>query len=114
MTTTTAIKYANPICYSDVRVHEIVRVISDTCVEVRRLKATLDNWQPEFIPGGFAAHCINNRSQRYVYTSDETEEIFRIRKSRSKSVRKGGKWFDAGGHYYKIEAEPYEFHDYNF
>ena len=29
--------------------------------------ATLDDWKPEFIPGGFAGHCVNNAEQRYAY-----------------------------------------------
>ena len=83
--TKTAIKYANQICYSNVRAHYIVRVISNTTMEVRRVRAERDNWEPR--------------------------PIVRIRKSRA--LRTMGQWFDAAGYRYEISDEPREYYDYN-
>jgi len=40
-------------------------------ITLQRDKATLDpDFKPEFIPGGFSAHCINNSDQSYSYERD--------------------------------------------
>ena len=104
-------EYANHIGYTDVRAHEIVRVISDSCVEVRRLKATPIH-TPTFVAGGFAFHCTNIMDQQWSFDTDSSAERFRIRKSRARG--KAGEWFDVHGRRYMLEQKPREFYDYNF
>ena len=119
-------KYANEIGYSDIRPHEVVKVISDKTIEIRAMNAELDpNWKPEFVSGGFAGHCVNQSSQKWIITSDPEADVFRIRYSKRHSyvVRRGSNNFeptevrcfaDAGGNKYKLSDEPRNFYDYNF
>lgn len=97
--------YANQYGYSDVHPYEVVRVISDTTIEVRAMNAVRDpNWKPVFHAGGFSAHCSNQNEQRWVYESDTDAPVRRIRKSK-KGWAKGT---------FTISAEPVRFYDYNF
>ena len=102
--------YANHIGYSDVNPHEVVKVVSDKCLEIRAMNA--ERLNPEnklgFIAGGFMGHCSNQSAQEWAITSDKTASTFRIR------LRKDGKWFDKHGSRYKIEDAPRKFYDYNF
>jgi len=101
--------FANRLGYTDVEPFEVVRVISDRTVEVRRMAATLAaDWRPEMHAGGFSAHCVNNRDQRWTITSDETAPVLRIR------VRKDGDWYAATGERFRMADAPRKFHDYNF
>ena len=68
--------------------------------------AALDDWKPEFIPGGFASHCVNNTEQIYQYSPNPEGAVHRA------SRRKDG-WFRT------TNGEPVipgrrQFHDYNF
>lgn len=64
-------KFANKIGYSDIEPCEVVRVVSDKCLEIRRMKAERDPaWKPEILPGGFAGVCVNQSSQKWVIQSD--------------------------------------------
>lgn len=100
--------FANMHGYSDVEPYEIVRVISEKTIEIRRLNAKLSNgWKPEILPGGFAGHCTNQHSQTYDYGHDEAAPIIRAR------LRKDGKYHSAYGQH-RIAEAPRKFHDYNF
>jgi hypothetical protein len=114
MTTITTTQYANQICYTDVKAHEIVRVISETCIEIRRLRTERNNWTPDYIPGGFSAHCTNDRSQKWTFSSDPGAEVIRIRLSRAKDPSRNGRWFDRAGRKFRVEDMPYEYYDHNF
>lgn len=97
--------YANEYGYSDVHPYEVVRIISDKTIEVRRMKATRDpNWKPVFHAGGFSAHCSNQHEQRWIYESNTDAETIRIRKSK-KGWCKGR---------FKVNDKPVRFYDYNF
>lgn len=64
--------------WSDRHAATVIKVTAKT-VTVRRDKATLNpDFKPEFIPGGFAAHCTNQSEQSYTYEPDEKEryELF--------------------------------------
>lgn len=101
--------YANRHLWSDVAPYEVVRVVSPATVEVRPMTATLDpTWQPDMVPGGFAGHTRNNRSQRYTYESDPEAPTIRIRWSKAKR-----RWQHKGSRYVMSDA-PCKFHDYNF
>lgn len=100
-------KYANMHGYTDIEPFEIVKVISDKTIEVRAMSATLDNWKPEIIPGGFAGHCTNQNTQTYIYTSNEQAPVIRCRK------RKDGYFHSPYGRHV-LSDKPRKFHDYNF
>ena len=102
-------KFANMYGYSDVSPYEIVRQISDKTLEVRGMNAVLqESFKPEWIPGGFAGHCVNQSEQKYDYSSDETRQVIRIRKN------KRGEWKSAGGSKFYLADTPRKFYDYNF
>ena len=100
--------YANHIGYSDVNPYEVVRVVSDKTLEIRRMNAERDpSYKPEFIPGGFSGHCVNQLDQEWIISSDPTASVIRIRKG------KNG-WKDAHGVKYQLTDKPVKFYDYNF
>jgi hypothetical protein len=105
-------KYATLHLYSDAHAYEIIEEKSDTTIIVRQMKATI---KPEamaalrksFVAGGFMGH-TDNSLQEWDYEIDETQPLETIRK------HKDGKWYGYGGSRFTIEAQPREFHDYNF
>lgn len=104
----TALNYANRIGYSDVEPFEVVREVSAKIIEVRRMAAQLDpSWKPEMHAGGFAAHCSNQYSQKWIITSDEGAQVIRLH------MRKDGCFYYQGSKF-RREAAPRKFHDYNF
>lgn len=76
-------------------------------ITIQRDKATLDpNFKPEWIPGGFAGHCVNQDEQRYSYERDPNGEIITARWSEKR-----------GGFVYLdkiISLGRDEYYDYNF
>lgn len=101
--------YANHAAYSDVNPFEVVRKVSDKTLEIRSMKSVLDpDWKPEITPGGFAGHCSNSRSQKWIITSDSEGKVVRIR------LRKNGHWKNAGGSRFVLCDHPVKYHDYNF
>lgn len=93
--------------WSDRYAATIVKVTPKT-VTVRRDKATLaSNFKPEFIPGGFAAHCTNQHEQSYTYELDIYGEIWNFH------------WSDKYQRYGQpknatLSKGRHEFYDYNF
>lgn len=113
--TTTAIKaFCNNHGYSQVYAYEVVKVISEKTVEIRRMKATLDpTWKPEMSVGGFAAHCSNQSEQRWLFESDESAPVIRARKVKPSYSNGFRNWKSVyGGHV--MSDTPREFYDYNF
>jgi len=73
--------------YSDVDPCTVIKK-TPTTITVRYDKAELkDTWKPEFVLGGFIAHCTNNNQQQDAWNIEEdpdgTVEVFRFRKSRN-------------------------------
>jgi hypothetical protein len=102
-------QYANQIGYSDVTPYEVVRVVSEQTLEVREMSSQRDpSYKPEFIPGGFAGHCINQDDQQWVITSDPARRVVRIRRD------KRGNWKDKYGNRFSLDAKPVRYYDYNF
>jgi len=100
--------FANQIGYSDVTPYEVVRFVSDKTLEVRRMEAERDeSVKLEWAVGGFAGHCINQRDQKWIITSNESNPTVRIRLG-----KKG--WKDAHGQRYDLNDKPIMFYDYNF
>lgn len=106
-------KFANLHMFSDVRPYEVVRSISASTLEIREMTAVLDpDWKPEILPGGFAGHCVNQSSQRWIYKSDENAPVIRIRRVNPRNNR-GYEWKSVYG-VHKLADQPRRFHDYNF
>lgn len=64
------------ICrYSDIDPVTVIKK-TETTLTVRIDKGELDpTWKPEFVIGGFAAHCTNNDSQRWILEEDPNGEV---------------------------------------
>jgi hypothetical protein len=100
--------FANLHGYTDVIPYEVVRNISEKTLEVRKMNFQLsESWKPNFIPGGFCAHCTNQQDQEWIFSSNTENEIIRIRK------RKDGKWYSPFGRHV-LADQPRAFYDYNF
>lgn len=96
--------------YSDAYAYTVIdRNEKGTVLTLQRDKATLDpNFKPDFIPGGFAGHVTNNRSQVYSYERDPGGETVKVR------LRKDGRFYVAGSTRPVTIGKRYEFYDYNF
>lgn len=71
--------HAHVTMWSDVYPVTIIKKTATT-LTVRNDKAHLDpNWKPEFIIGGFSAHCTNNDNQQWIIEEDPDGciEVFR-------------------------------------
>lgn len=101
--------FANHIGYSDITPFQVIRTVSDKCLEIRAMSAELDKtWEGEWHAGGFAGHCANQGTQRWIITPDNNGRTVRIR------LNKSGQWKDAHGNRYKLDSEPVRFYDFNF
>ncbi len=95
------------VCYwSDRHAGTVIRKTART-ITIRQDKATLSpNWKPEFIPGGFAAHCVNQNEQEWLYEPDEDGRIY------------VAYWSEKKVGYYseglRVISGRHEFYDYNF
>ena len=107
-TTENTMKYANLISYSDVLPFEVVAQVSSKTMVIREMAHAEDGqFKPEFVPGGFAAHCINQSDQKHFYKSDFQAPLIRMR------LQKDGSWKSKMG-IHKLAGAPKYFHDYNF
>jgi hypothetical protein len=102
-------KYANHTIGTDILPFEVIREVNAKTLDIREMRAALDPaFKPEFSIGGFAGHCINSDQQRYLYDSDDTAPIVRIR------LHKTGSWRDKHGNRYYLSNEPKRYRDYNY
>ena len=100
--------YANHIGWTDVNPYEIVKVISDKTIEIRAMDATRDeSWEPEFVSGGYAGHCVNQSNQKWDIISDDDIPVIRAR------LRKDGYYHSVHGKHL-LGENPRKFYDYNF
>lgn len=82
--------------------------VTKTSVTVQRDKATLNlDFKPEWIPGGFAGHCINQYEQTYSYERDPNGKTYDFRWS-----NKYGQYGQPGN--LTLSKGRHEFYDYNF
>jgi hypothetical protein len=101
-------QYANHYGYSDVEPYEVVKVISDKTIEIRPMDAERDeSVKLQFHVGGFAAHCSNQRDQKWFITSNPENRVIRIRLG-----AKG--WKDKHGRKFGLSDKPVRFYDFNF
>ena len=102
--------YANLSGYTDVTPYEVIRKVSDICVEVRAMKTKQIRFPQDVRVGGFSAHTVDNRSgQDYEFSSNPEAEIFRIRWSKANRQWQKGKYMR-----FRMADKPYKFYDYNF
>jgi hypothetical protein len=100
--------YANQIGYTDITPYEVVRIVSEKCIEVRAMRYERDtSVKLDFKVGGFSAHCANQDNQKWIITSAPGNDIIKIR------ANKNG-WADKWGNRYKLADAPCRFYDYNF
>jgi hypothetical protein len=104
--TTKIRKFANLVLWSDVQPYEVVRVVSDKCVEIRAMETKQIVFPKEFHIGGFSAHCADNWNQDYEYSSNETAPTMKI--------RKGKKGWKSGSLKFQMSDAPVKHYDYNF
>jgi hypothetical protein len=100
-------KYANKYLHSDVEPYEVVRRVSEKCLEVREMTATLVNPAPMVAPGGFLGH-FDNSKQQWTIESNLEGETRKIR------LGKNGDWKDAFGNRYLLSDAPRKIYDWNF
>ncbi len=105
-------KYANHMAYTDINPYEVIRVISDQTLEIRRMKTEIDpDDKPQFVPGGFSAICTHSGS--HIISSDPNGEILRIRKSKKKRLAANDYWTYKGMKFL-LSDKPVHYYDYNF
>ncbi len=102
-------KYANLHGYTDIEPHEVIKVISDKTVEIRRMDAVRDKSVAlDISPGGFCGHVSNQHELKWDITSNVTNVVKKIR------LHKDGSWKDKHGNCYILSDMPVKFYDYNF
>lgn len=99
-------KYANLHLHTDVQPYEVVRVVSEKCVEVRPMETKQIEFPKEFHVGGFSAHCSDQHRQKYEYFSNENAPVMKIRKTK--------KGWRLGSMKFRMSNAPIKFYDYNF
>lgn len=97
---------------NDTYPYEVIEIKSDKKIVIRGMKATISpDFKPEFIAGGFCAHCTNNHDQKWDITSNPDGEIKTLTK------RKNGRWEQEGvktGQGMRFSfGKAVHFHDYN-
>lgn len=95
--------------YSDVDAYEIVKVISDKTIEVRKMDSEHDISHLEQYAGGFCGHVADQRNQKVTYASNPKAEIIRIRRKKNNPEQ----WVN-GSLRFGLTEKPYAFYDYNF
>jgi hypothetical protein len=96
-------KYINRSLWSDVNpVGKIIAIKSKTKVIIQPVEAGENLVKMEYIPGGFAGHCVNQREQKYEFS--EFGEPFEA--SLSNTSMRQQFWY--------ISEAPRKYYDYNF
>lgn len=102
------VKFANQYGYSDVNPFEVIRVVSDKCLEVRAMLAVALPWEMEVYHGGFCANVANQRDQKWDIKSNAANPVIRIR------LQKDGQWKNPSKGKFYLADQPRKFIDYNF
>lgn len=93
--------------WSDSHAYTIIKRTPKT-ITIQRDEATLSkDFKPEWIPGGFAGHCVNQNEQRWTYERNPNGEVRVLHWS-----DKLNGWKTEFG--YKARLGRHEFYDYNF
>lgn len=107
-------KFATYLGYTDREAYEVIRVISDKTIEVRQLDAKRDpSFKPEFIVGGYSGYCTNDHEQKWIFSSNENNEVIRLRRKKKQKYR-NKELFGYKNSEFVLADEPYKYYDYNF
>ena len=100
--------YATHFAYSDINPYEVIRVVSDNCLEVREMSHENDpNDMPKFVPGGFSAICTHFGKR--LITKNPNGRTFKITRKKKDPTRWGYKSMRFG-----LDKEPHAYYDHNF
>lgn len=95
--------------YSDAHACTVIAKTAKT-ITIQRDKAILNpNFKPEWISGGFAAHCANQEDQSYTYERDPDGEKIRCYWSEHR-----GCYTTGGDGSIRIGRGRHEYYDFNF
>ena len=93
--------------WSDANAYTIIKRTAKS-LTLQRDKATLSpDFKPEFIPGGFCAHCTNQYEQSYTYERDPNGRIMKAYWSEKKKCFFADKSL-------RVTPGRHEYYDYNF
>ena len=95
--------------YTDVYAYEIIKVISDKTIEIRKMATKHDIGHLKQISGGYCGHVVNQRNQKVSYESDFNAPVVRIKRKKNNPEA-----WTSNGHRFGLTEAPYAFHDYNF
>ena len=96
-------KYINQVLWSDVNpVGKIVGIKGKTKVIIQPVVAGPNQAKMEYVPGGFAGHCVNQDDQHYDFF--EQGDTFELTLSNA-SMKRG---------FICIHERPHKHYDYNF
>jgi len=115
-------KFANHYGYTDVNPYEVIRVVSDKCIEIREMSAEKIKWDMKIYQGGFSHHVANQDKQKWDITSNNNAKVIKIRFNKSGTIFCGTTkrhvqnyiWKDSFGNKYHLSDKPIKFYDYNF
>jgi hypothetical protein len=92
--------------WTDSHPYEVVKVVSDRCIEIRPMSAVIDpTWKMDITPGGFVGH-VNNNGGKWILSRNPTAPTIRIRLSKHGVWKLKGEKFSVG--------QATKYHDYNF
>lgn len=94
--------------YTECYAYTVIRRTAKTITLQRDIATLINGDELEFIPGGFAAHCTNQRIQKYEYTPNPDGGVVTIRRN------KKGNWVRPGETGKGAFMGRREFYDYNF
>ena len=102
--------------YSDSHSYTITKVMPSYVMAVRNKEhIDLVNWKPDIQVGGFAGHCSNQHSQKWIIEGphpDAKPERFTV--NRSKAVPKWVGLLKKNSKYPNVSEGAHPFYDYNF
>jgi|TARA_R110000824_G_scaffold543_2_gene3537 hypothetical protein len=101
--------HASHYMYTDVDAFEIVKVISDKTIEIRRMKTDHNIKGLTTYVGGFSGHVANQHAQTVTYESNPEADVIRIRKKKNSKD-----WWVHKGMKFMLKESPYAFYDFNF
>jgi len=104
-------EYLTETSYSDQSPYKVVAKTPTTLTLKKVMVAKNPEWKPEFVPGGFAAHCTNQGEQTWVYEG-LLDETVKVRLIKSKFCGSDKLWGAKGATF--IANGAVKFYDYNF
>lgn len=96
------------LCYTDCKAYTVIARTEKTLTIQRDNAVLKPSFKPEFVKGGFSAHCVNDDEQEYIYSPNPNGEIMKLRWSDKYNCWKAPKG------YKKAILGRYEYYDYNF